>query len=173
MSSTSDNNANSTREKKPLKFVSEGVGNVEAQRIREQVEQKKYEAEYKRKTRKSLRDQLRSNAISKQKQYNGLVRDRESFTRLSKEDLEFYQKSKNELLKKEKELNNYLDVKAINFEKKKKALLMENDSTTNTEKYLETGTSLGSKTQIKGVKTSRPKPKIKVSIKKLGRKLEN
>lgn len=40
MSSTSDNNANSTREKKPLKFVSEGVGNVEAQRIREQVEQK-------------------------------------------------------------------------------------------------------------------------------------
>lgn len=50
---------------------------------------------------------------------------------------------------------------------------MENDSTTNTEKYLETGTSLGSKTQIKGVKTSSPKPKIKVSIKKLGRKLEN
>lgn len=48
------------------------------------------------------------------------MRDRESFTRLSKEDLEFYQKSKNELLKKEKELNNYLDVKAINFEKKKK-----------------------------------------------------
>lgn len=47
------------------------------------------------------------------------MRDRESFTRLSKEDLEFYQKSKNELLKKEKELNNYLDVKAINFEKKK------------------------------------------------------
>lgn len=50
------------------------------------------------------------------------MRDRESFTRLSKEDLEFYQKSKNELLKKEKELNNYLDVKAINFEKKKKSI---------------------------------------------------
>lgn len=94
MSSTSDNNANSTREKKPLKFVSEGVGNVEAQRIREQVEQKKYEAEYKRKTRKSLRDQLRSNAISKQKQYNGLVRDRESFTRLSKEDLNFTRRAR-------------------------------------------------------------------------------
>ncbi|QHS75780.1 Fyv6p [Saccharomyces paradoxus] len=167
MSSTSDSTTNDTRGKKPLKFVSEGVGNIEAQKIREQVEQKKYEAEYKRKTRKSLRDQLRSNAISKQKQYNGLVRNRESFTRLTKEDLEFYQTSKDELLKKEKELDGYLNAKAINFERKKKALIMEEDSTSNEENRPEPGTSLGSKTKIKGVKPYSLKPKIKVSIKKL------
>lgn len=44
---------------------------------------------------------------------------------------------------------------------------MEEDSTSNEENRPEPGTSLGSKTKIKGVKPYSLKPKIKVSIKKL------
>ncbi|CAI1680113.1 hypothetical protein SEUBUCD646_0N01890 [Saccharomyces eubayanus] len=172
MSSAANNTSNNTGGKKPLKFVSEGVSNIETQKIREQVEQKKYESEYKRKTRKSLRDQLRSNAISKQKQYNGLVRDRESFTRLSKDELAFYQNSKNEALKKEKELNEYLNAKATSFERKKKALLKGTNATANPEGDVKVKTSLDSNIQIKGIKPLNSRPKIKISIKKLNKKLD-
>lgn len=173
MSSANSGTGNSTREKKPLQFVSEGVSNIETQRIREQVEQKKYESEYKRKTRKSLRDQLRSNAISKQKQYNGLVRDRESFTRLSKDELEFYHNSKNESMKKEEELNNYLNAKATSFERKKKVLFRDNSAVaTSTQGNAEAGTGLSDKMQIRGIKPSTTKPKLKISLKKLNKKLE-
>lgn len=57
-------------------------------------------------------------------------------------------------------------------ESKKLALLSENDPARNTEENTETRTSLTGKMLIRGVKPSSSKPKIKVSIKKLNKKLE-
>lgn len=105
--------------KRPLKFVSEGVTDLDTQKDREQVEQAKFEAECKRRERKSLREQLRANAINKQKEFNGLVKERDGFNRLAEEELNYFNKVKEKELKKENDLKEYLDKKASEFELRK------------------------------------------------------
>lgn len=111
MSSSSGN-----PKKRPLAFVSEGVTDLETQKAREQVEQAKFEAECKRRERKSLRDQLRANAINKQKEFNGLVKERDDFNRLNGEELEYYNKLKDSERKKERDLQAYLDRGSQDFD---------------------------------------------------------
>lgn len=113
MSSSSNNPG-----KRSLTFVSEGITDLETQKAREQVEQAKFEAECKRKERKSLRDQLRANAINKQKEFNGLVKEHDNFNRLSSEELLYYNKLKDTERKKEQELQAYLDKESQGFEER-------------------------------------------------------
>lgn len=114
MSSTGNN-----LKKRPLKFVSEGVTDLESQKAREQIEQSKFETECKRRERKSLREQLRSNAINKQKDFNQLVKERDSFNRLSQEELDFFQKIKDDEKQKERDLTLYLEKQATEYEQRK------------------------------------------------------
>lgn len=111
--------------KRPLKFVSEGVTDLDTQKDREQVEQAKFEAECKRRERKSLREQLRANAINKQREFSGLVKERDGFNRLDDEELDYFNKVKEEELKKENDLKRYLEREASDFELKKSRLKAE------------------------------------------------
>lgn len=107
--------SNPSSKKRPLAFVSEGVTDLETQKAREQVEQAKFEAECKRRERKSLREQLRSNAINKQREFNGLVKERDDFNRLSTDELEYFKKLKEEEQRKENELKEYLEKESQEF----------------------------------------------------------
>ncbi|SMN18923.1 similar to Saccharomyces cerevisiae YNL133C FYV6 Protein of unknown function, required for survival upon exposure to K1 killer toxin [Maudiozyma saulgeensis] len=112
---------NNSRKKK-LTFISEGSANIEVQKNSEERAQEKYETEKLRRTRKSLSDQLRSNAASKQKAFKNEVRKREKFNRLSREELNFFKDIKDKEQKKENELKRYLDQKTESFDKKRRKI---------------------------------------------------
>lgn len=119
------------RKKRPLVFVSEGSADIATQKRREEQQQKRYENERLRRKRKSLQEQLRANAIKKQREFKKLVKKKESFNKLSKQELDYFQKIRAEEAKKDNELNNYLHNKINEFEIKKNILTENNQSKTN------------------------------------------
>lgn len=124
-----------TANSKKISFISEGVTDIENQKAREQTVQNKYEDEQKRRERKSLRSQLRSNAISKQKQYNYEVKQRDGFNRLSASEVKFYKDIKDNENAKELELTEHLNLSSSSYDKKKKQLLWK--------EVLATGSAVG------------------------------
>ncbi|CCC70135.1 hypothetical protein NCAS_0E00650 [Naumovozyma castellii] len=116
------NRSQGSPNKQPLTFVSEGVTNIEDENEKAKLEQEKFERESKIRSRKTLRDQLRSSAISKQKEFNGLVKQRESFNRLNEEEIEFFKSIEDAKLAEESKMNEYLSSKLNTFEKKKRLL---------------------------------------------------
>ncbi|QLQ79649.1 hypothetical protein HG537_0C02960 [Torulaspora globosa] len=101
--------------RRTLAFVSEGVTDLETQRAREQVEQAKFEAECKRRERKSLREQLKANAISKQKEFNGLVKQHDSVNRLNDDELAHIRRLADQDRQKERELREYIETRSRDF----------------------------------------------------------
>lgn len=121
--------SNGTSKKRPLTFVSEGVADLETQKAKEQVEQAKFEAECKRRERKTLREQLRANAINKQKEFNGLVKERDDLNRLSSKELDYYTQLEENERKKQRELNAYLDKQSESFDSRQSRLKDAQDRT--------------------------------------------
>ncbi|CCF58662.1 hypothetical protein KAFR_0F00650 [Kazachstania africana CBS 2517] len=158
---------NSNHEKKPLTFVSEGIADVKTQKEREQAEQEKFEAERQRRNRKSLREQLRANAINKQREFKSLVKEREGFNRLSKEELDFFQKTKEKEDAKEEELSKFLEEKGSEFERKKKRFQRASDTTKSSITSEKAGPSMPSKKGHLGIVKKRKKSKVSVTMKKL------
>ncbi|CAL9735162.1 protein Fyv6p [Monosporozyma servazzii] len=117
------------RKKQPLTFVSEGVSDVATQKKKEEEQQARYENERQRRNRKTLQDQLRANAIKKQRQFKQQVKKKESFNRLNKNELDYFQKIRKDEDKKENELNEYLSSKIDDFEIKKKLLGNKGETT--------------------------------------------
>lgn len=158
MSSSSGN-----PKKRPLAFVSEGVTDLETQKAREQVEQAKFEAECKRRERKSLRDQLRANAINKQKEFNGLVKERDDFNRLNGEELEYYNKLKDSERKKERDLQAYLDRGSQDFDLRQSQLKSKEEKING-----EPVTPLTKNKDLKGIikKSKRNKKKLGLKLAK-------
>ncbi|EDO18577.1 hypothetical protein Kpol_1048p7 [Vanderwaltozyma polyspora DSM 70294] len=151
-----------------ISFISEGVTDLESQKAREQASQNKYEDEQKRKERKSLRAQLRSNAISKQKQYNALVKERDSFNRLSSSELKFFQDIQKNEEAKEKEIEEQLEKGISKFEFKKAIMLQNRSEESEIVKSLKSSSIIGVKKSnqklgiVKNSKKARKSIKIKV-----------
>ncbi|CAL9730182.1 protein Fyv6p [Monosporozyma unispora] len=151
------------RRKRPLTFVSEGVSDVASQKKKEEEQQTRYENERQRRNRKTLQDQLRANAIKKQRQFKQQVKKRESFNRLNKQELDYFQKIRKDEDKKENELKDYLDDKLGDFEVKKKLMGNNQDNITSSSIKKPSNVSIG-------VVKKKKHKKIGVSIKKLDSK---
>lgn len=149
--------------KKPLNFISEGVSDIKSQKERETSQQEQYEIERQRKSRKSLRDQLRSNAISKQKEFKAQVRQREGFNKLNGKELEFLKEVKQKELNRELEIKRYLDKQAVTFDRRQKGLVKDKDE----EKNIDVIESSMVDKNTAGVIKKKKKAKIKVSVKNL------
>ncbi|SCU80294.1 LAMI_0B01596g1_1 [Lachancea mirantina] len=89
-------------------FVQEGQADLRAQSRAEQIEQAKEKAASQAEERKTLQEQLRNNAIAKQEEFNSLVKEKNSFTRLSHADVEFYKKMRDESTTERRDLETYL-----------------------------------------------------------------
>lgn len=109
--------ANKPRKKKPLNFVAESDKTV---KLSEEETQLKNDAENNRRNNKSLQEQLRQNSIKRFKEASKKVRERDSFNRLSKNQLEFYEGLKKKDLEEKQILENYINNKGVEFEKKRK-----------------------------------------------------
>ncbi|AQZ18050.1 FYV6 (YNL133C) [Zygosaccharomyces parabailii] len=72
--------------------------------------------------RKTLRDQLKAHAVKRQRDFSAQVREHESFNRLSKEELAFFQSLRDKERRQEDELNGFLEKKAHEFDKRRKSL---------------------------------------------------
>lgn len=118
---------NKPHDARNTKFVTEGVTDLTSQHEREQLEQSNYETELKKKERKSLQEQLKSNAISKQQEFNRLIQERNSFNRMSKEEIEFYESVETKEKERKQELEEYLERSSKDFDKKR-GLLRKKDS---------------------------------------------
>lgn len=149
--------------KRPLTFVSEGAADVETQKKKEEHQQTRYENERQRRKRKSLQDQLRANAIKKQKEFKKQVKQRESFNRLNKQELDYFDKVKKDEEEEETELKKYISDKISDFEIKKK--LVGNIKSKPIDKPKITSTKPISVGVVK-----KPKKKIRISLKKLDQK---
>lgn len=104
---------------KPLGFVREGDVDIELQRLLEKRENSKLDSDIRNKERLTLQEQLRLNAITKQEEFNSLVKDRNSFNRLSKEDIEFYESLRTKAEMQNRGLQEYLDKNSQDFEELK------------------------------------------------------
>lgn len=111
--------------KRTLAFVSEGVADLETQRAREQAEQAKFEAECKRRERKSLREQLKANAISKQKEFSGLVKERDGINRLSDDELAHLRRLAEQDRARERDLRQYLETRSKDFTQRQRQLAVQ------------------------------------------------
>lgn len=156
--------------KRTLTFVSEGVTDLETQKAREQVEQAKFEAECKRRERKSLREQLKANAISKQKEFNGLVKERDDVNRLSAEDLDYIKKLAEQERQKDHDLKEYLDNQSKDFASRKQQLVEAQQDKGSTfidgsrqEGIPATRISKHLKGIVKGTKTGKKKLNLKLT----------
>ncbi|CCK71774.1 Fyv6p KNAG_0H03600 [Huiozyma naganishii CBS 8797] len=160
------------RPKRPLTFISEGASDIQTQKAKEEHEQNKYEHERQRRRRKTLQDQLRANAINKQKVFKKQVREKEKFNRLSKSELQFFKDADRDRQQTQKKEDNYLQSGLAEFERKKKMLERRNNkilnSTDDASAPIE-GTSQHprSLTQSLGIVKKKPKRKIHVSLKSL------
>lgn len=147
---------------KKITFVSEGSADIDTQKAKEQQEQKKFEDEKLRRNRKSLRDQLRSNAISKQKEFKSQVRKSEKFNRLNKEELKFFNDVKQEEEIKENEMEEYLEGKTAEFERKRNRLKKLGHKTDDVSETV--SKSVSNSNLIAGGIVKKKKKKLKVKI---------
>ncbi|SCV02869.1 LAME_0H05864g1_1 [Lachancea meyersii CBS 8951] len=108
------------RKSQPLSFVKEGSADLEAQLLLEKRERARLDTDYKTKERLTLQEQLRLNAILKQEDFNALVKDRNSFNRLSVEDIEFYENLRKKAQSQKHNLEQSLEQQSRNFETRKK-----------------------------------------------------
>ncbi|CEP61827.1 Fyv6p LALA0_S04e01618g [Lachancea lanzarotensis] len=106
----------------PLKFVKEGDADLETQLLLEKRERAKLDTDYKTKERLTLQEQLRLNAILKQESFNALVKDRNSFNRVSAEALDFYKNLRETNETKNRNLEQSIEAESRYFEVKKHAL---------------------------------------------------
>ncbi|CCE64642.1 hypothetical protein TPHA_0I01350 [Tetrapisispora phaffii CBS 4417] len=106
-----------------LNFVSEGNTDLKSQQNKAEATQAKLDLLKSHKNRKSLRTQLRNNAIKRQKKYNNLVKEKDIFNRMSTSEIEYYNKLKNDKASKEKELDEQVSKEALGYERKKLRLL--------------------------------------------------
>lgn len=147
--------------------MSEGITDLETQKVREQIEQSKFEAECKRRDRKSLREQLRSNAINKQKEYHQLVKEKDGFNRLSQAELDFFQKIEDDERQKEEELQQYLKDKGIQFEQRKSEITNSKKEVPKDDELNLITKKTGPQENLNGIIKKKNKPKIKMKLKKL------
>lgn len=154
------------KKKRSLIFVSEGSADIDTQKKKEEQQQKRYENERLRRKRKSLQEQLRANAIKKQREFKKLVKKRESFNKLSKQELDYFQKIRREETKRETELNNYLNDKIDDFEIKKYLLTGNKQSDTKTDHMKTTSMVKSPSVMPIGVVKKKHK-KIGISLKKI------
>ena len=145
-----------------LTFISEGSADIEGQQNSEEKSQNKFENERLRRSRKSLSDQLRSNAASKQKEFKKSVKRREKFNRLNKDELNFFKDIEINESKKEKDLESYLNNKLTTFEKRQK--LMELKQITAPESVKESTTTVPINSSINNKIVKKKNKKIKVKI---------
>ncbi|SCU96071.1 LANO_0E12376g1_1 [Lachancea nothofagi CBS 11611] len=108
-----------TEKASSLSFVKEGDADIEVQLLREKQERARLDTDYKTKERLTLQDQLRLNAITKQEEFGALVKDRNSFNRLSSEDIEFYENLRKKADLAHRDMEQFLDRQAREFEQKK------------------------------------------------------
>lgn len=116
----------STRQENDLqssRFVKEGNADIELQRQRERQESAKLDTDFKTKERLTLQDQLRLNAITKQEEFSSLVKDRNSFNRLSKQDVEFYESLQRRAQLENQSLEEFLEKNTREYDKKKAQVL--------------------------------------------------
>lgn len=154
------------KKKRSLIFVSEGSADIDTQKKKEEQQQKRYENERLRRKRKSLQEQLRANAIKKQREFKKLVKKRESFNKLSKQELDYFQKIRREETKRETELNNYLNDKIDDFEIKKYLLTGNKQSDTKIDHMKTTSMVKSPSVMPIGVVKKKHK-KIGISLKKI------
>ena len=133
-------------------------------------------AEKLRRSRKSLHDQLRTNANNQQKEFKNKVRRKEKFNRLSKEEVEFFQKIEDEQTTKEKELRDYLNEKTLSFERKKYALSLVKQNENNHSLQFNNDTIIRKESNfekklesdyLKGIISKKKNPKLKIHIKRM------
>ncbi|KAG0664839.1 hypothetical protein C6P45_000509 [Maudiozyma exigua] len=144
-----------------LAFISEGTADIEGQKNSEEQAQNKFENEKLRRSRKSLSDQLRSNAALKQKEYRKQVKRREKFNRLDKDELKFFKDIEDNERREEKEMESYLNNKLTSFERKKK--LMERNKSSESAATPTTPVPESSSINNKIVKKKAKKIKVKIS----------
>ncbi|SCU87759.1 LAFA_0E08636g1_1 [Lachancea sp. 'fantastica'] len=150
----------------PLRFVKEGDADLETQLLLEKRERAKLDTDYKTKERLTLQEQLRLNAILKQENFNALVKDRNSFNRLSEDAVNFYKKLREKNETEKKSLEQSLELETRSFDQKKQAL--EQTTPNSTVKPHITGET-AKRTQIPA-KVSKPKSNSKNGLKGIVRK---
>lgn len=165
-SSTTHRGNRGERKKRSLVFVSEGSADIDTQKKKEEQQQKRYENERLRRKRKSLQEQLRANAIKKQREFKKLVKKKESFNKLSKQELDYFQKIRTAEAKREYELNNYLNDKINDFEIKKNLLIGNHQSKTDSDPANKTAIDKSFAPMSLGIIKNKQK-KIGISIQKI------
>lgn len=165
-SSTTHRGNRGERKKRSLVFVSEGSADIDTQKKKEEQQQKRYENERLRRKRKSLQEQLRANAIKKQREFKKLVKKKESFNKLSKQELDYFQKIRTAEAKREYELNNYLNDKINDFEIKKNLLIGNHQSKIDSDSANKTAIDKSFAPMSLGIVKNKQK-KIGISIQKI------
>ncbi|SCU85535.1 LADA_0D08108g1_1 [Lachancea dasiensis] len=145
-----------------LKFVKEGNADLETQQLLEKRERARLDTDYKTKERLTLQDQLRLNAILKQEEFTALVKDRNSFNRLSVEDKQFYQDLQARARQSDQDMEEYLARQTRDFERKKSQVLGE--APTNPEVSPSPSTDSTSNIKVPA-KIVKPKPRAKSGLK--------
>lgn len=144
-------------------FVQEGSGDIETQKRNEQINREVGELV----TRKSLSDQLRENSKKKRQQFQKQTREKNSFTRVSNEDLDHINKIKSDEIEKLREFSQWAESEERKRLKKQRLLQLSTESD-----GLSSGTSTNSDlipTEIripKEVKSSKMKNTLGVIRKK-------
>ena len=110
-------------EEKKLQFVTEGQADVEKQSEREDAIQGAIETERKKRVRKTLRDQLRANAIKKQKKSNRESAEVKKLNQLSKEETRYFKELEKNREQEIQRLTQFHKDKDYEYEKKRQQLL--------------------------------------------------
>ncbi|CAG98877.1 Fyv6p [Kluyveromyces lactis] len=104
-------------------FIKEGSGDLESQRRNEQVNREVGELV----TRKSLSDQLRENSKKKRQQFQRQTKEKNSFTRVSNDDLDHINKVKLDELEKLRNFSQWAESEERN--RRKQLQLLQQPST--------------------------------------------
>ncbi|CUS22325.1 LAQU0S05e02850g1_1 [Lachancea quebecensis] len=167
MSARQENDLQSSR------FIKEGSADIELQRQRERQESAKLDTDFRTKERLTLQEQLRLNAITKQEEFSSLVKDRNSFNRLSKEDVNFYESLRRRAQLENQNLEEFLERNTREYDKRKaQALAHECGRSGSVPSRVQvpakiTKRSTPSKNGIKGVvKKKKPKSSQEVTKKR-------
>lgn len=110
---------------KAVNFVQEGHSDLTSQGKTEEDERMRLEVDSKRKERKSLQEQLKENAAMKQEEFNLLVKEKNSFNRLSEEDIDFYRKLNSKSKLDHQQMEKYLIRNMKQFEERKAQVLQD------------------------------------------------
>ena len=151
-------------DKKPPTFVKEGLADLEKQKRNEQINKEVGELV----SRKSLADQLRENSKKKRHQFQKLTKEKNSFTRLSTEDLNHINTCKSKEIEEYRSFSNWADLEEkkrlrrleqIKQDTKTVGVSIDSD-TTSSSLPSSSGTSIKKESIPTAIKVRKPKTKL-------------